>query len=170
MKARPRAVENRVAAYLTGLFTGMSPVERIPVLGRTGPDITLNEMKLVIDVKSRLECPKMYFCGTICCDFTHWVIPLSQIPAFLGYPDSQPLGPEFPHKSLGNTSILVSRYWSHMDEWTRANEPGGITGIVMHRPKMPVGKAVLIISKEDKRRFTKRWNKLQSSQFVLPPA
>ena len=172
MKPRPRAVENRVAAYLTDLFVqaGMSPVERIPVLGRTGPDISLNELKLVVDVKSRLECPKTYFCGTVCFDFEHWIIPLAQIPAFLDYPDSQPLEGEFPHKYLSYTSALVRGYWSHMDEWTRQYEPDGITAIVMHRPKMPVGRAVLIISKEDKRRFTTRWKQLQSRPLPLQPA
>ena len=64
MKARPRAVENRIAEALNVHFEylGLAPVERIPVLGRTGPDLTTNEMNLVVDVKSRLEVPKeLYF-------------------------------------------------------------------------------------------------------------
>ena len=63
MKARPRSVERKVAAFLSRYFVqlGLSPVERIPVLGRSGPDITSNEWGLVIDVKSRLEVPKTPF-------------------------------------------------------------------------------------------------------------
>ena len=164
MKPRPRAVENRVAAYLTDLFvrSGLSPVARIPVLGRTGPDITLNELKLVIDVKSRLECPKTYFTDSVCSDFAFRIIPLCALAPFLAG--------RVPPRELSFTSALVRGYWSHMDEWRRANEPEGITAIIMHRPKMPVGRAVLIISEEDTWRFTSRWKQLQSQPLPLPPA
>ena len=166
MKPRPRAVENRVAAYLTDLFvrSGMSPVERIPVLGRTGPDITTNELKLVVDVKSRLECPKSYFGRGVCEDQSFTIIPLGNLIEIISFSDLTNL------KCLQPASVIVARYWSHMDEWTRANEPDGITGIVMHRPKMPVGKAVLIISKEDVWRFINRWKQLQSQLSPLPQA
>ena len=151
MKARPRAVENRVANALSALFVqiGALPVERIPVLGRTGPDITLNELKLVVDVKSRLECPKSYFCSRIAEDELHFIIPLRLIPQFLKQ-ETEPF-------RLSFTSTLVRRYWEHMDAWTRANEPDGISAIMMHRPKMPVGRAVLILSKNDTRRLISRW-------------
>ncbi len=164
MKPRPRAVENRVAAYLTDLFvqSGMSPVERIPALGRTGPDITLNELKLVVDVKSRLECPKTYFANGICEDFVHTIIPFCQLSYYFNV--------SVVTKVLRRTSTLVTGYWSHMDEWTQANEPDGITAIVMHRPKMPVGKAVLIISNKDTWRFINRWKQLQSRLSPLPQA
>lgn len=63
MKARPRRAENRVAEVLSKIFSdvGKSPVKRIPVLGREGPDITWNEVKLIVDVKSRKANPKMMF-------------------------------------------------------------------------------------------------------------
>ena len=62
MKARPRSVENRVANMLNDVFAAMDcSVQRIPVLGRSGPDISLNELQLVVDVKSRLEVPKALF-------------------------------------------------------------------------------------------------------------
>ena len=75
-------MENRVAAYLSALFAGigLSPVERIPVLGRTGPDLTINELGLVVDVKSRQACPKMYFCGSVCFDGEYLAVPLSLLP------------------------------------------------------------------------------------------
>ena len=60
MKARPRRAEREVARHLSSFFEalGLPAVERIPVLGRTGPDITWNEFKLIVDVKSRLSVPK----------------------------------------------------------------------------------------------------------------
>ena len=39
----------------------MDPVERLPVIGRTGPDITMNKLALAVDIKSRLEVPKAVF-------------------------------------------------------------------------------------------------------------
>jgi len=52
-----------VAKRLTAFFVSinMDPVERLPVIGRTGPDITMNQLGLVVDVKSRLEVPKSVF-------------------------------------------------------------------------------------------------------------
>ena len=59
MKATPRKAEREIALVFSQFFSdiGMSPVERIPILGRTGPDITINEANLVIDVKSRKSVP-----------------------------------------------------------------------------------------------------------------
>ena len=64
MKARPRRAENRVADELNKWFMqqGFSPIQRIPIIGRTGPDYTFNELELVIDEKSRLEVPKSCLC------------------------------------------------------------------------------------------------------------
>ena len=67
MKARPRRVENRVAEVLTEKFRAMGVdclYERIPVLGREGPDLTWeknNPLGLAIDVKSRLEISRGFF-------------------------------------------------------------------------------------------------------------
>ena len=47
MKSRPRSVERNVAAYLTQLLSDngkiTSPLHRIPVLGREGPDISYDK-------------------------------------------------------------------------------------------------------------------------------
>lgn len=150
MKARPRSVEREVAKHLTDFFLtiGCSPVERIPILGRTGPDITINEFKLVIDVKSRLEVPKMYFIHD---DF------------ILDFPDGL-LGVRLENMHLlaapltkircsNFSSVLVRRWYDHMNEWTQEEVPDGINALVLHRPKMPIGKSLLIISKLNRRRF-----------------
>ena len=64
MKARPRSVENEVAKYLSRKFAALEldPVERVPVLGRAGPDVSINQSQLAIDVKSRKEVPKIILC------------------------------------------------------------------------------------------------------------
>ncbi len=56
MKARPRCVERSVAEALSSILN--TPVERIPVLGRTGPDLTYHPpLNLIVDVKSRINVP-----------------------------------------------------------------------------------------------------------------
>ncbi|MEL7591755.1 MAG: hypothetical protein AAGU17_10745 [Anaerolineaceae bacterium] len=151
MKARPRSVERKVAACLSQHFAELqlSPVERIPVLGRTGPDLTINELGLVIDVKSRLEVPKTIFqpSGPVV-DFRdelHLVgIRLKDIYLLTEECDTQ---------SLDFSSALIHQWYVHMDEWTQENSPSGITALVLHRPRMPIGAALLILSLENRRRL-----------------
>ena len=151
MKARPRSVERKVAACLSQYFTQLhlSPVERIPVLGRTGPDLTINELGLVINVKTRLEVPKTIFrlYGPVI-DFQdelHLVgIRLKDIHLLTEACNAQ---------SLDFSSALIHQWYLHMDSWTQENYPGGITALVLHRPKMPVGAALLILSQKHRRRL-----------------
>lgn len=152
MKPRPRSVERKVAEYLSKEFAdlNLSAVERIPVLGRTGPDISINELGLVIDVKSRLEVPKTYFIVEDCIldfmDKNHLIgVRLCDFKRIFD--------PEFKTNYSKFSSVLVKNYYEHMQEWTKKEYPTGITCIVLHRPKMPIGKAMLIISKEDRRRL-----------------
>lgn len=65
MKQRPRYAENRIAQELSDVFVplGYEYFVRIPANGRTGPDITVNNTKLVVDAKSRVSNPKLYFEG-----------------------------------------------------------------------------------------------------------
>ncbi len=67
MKPRPCSVEREVAAKLTELSQqiGREPVERIPVLGRKGPDLSYNDIQLIIDVKSRLKVPQSHLAGIL---------------------------------------------------------------------------------------------------------
>jgi len=152
MKARPRSVERKVAAFLSRYFVqlGLSPVERIPVLGRSGPDITSNEWGLVIDVKSRLEVPRTPFTPHPIIDFDdelHLIgIKLKDLALMVEGAEAHPI--DF-------SSALIRRWYEHMDEWTRTNYPQGIPALVLHRPKMPIGAALLILSQENRRRLIK---------------
>ena len=149
MKSRPRSVEREVARTLSRFFIqqNLSPVERIPVLGRTGPDLTINELGLVIDVKSRLEVPKTPFT-------THPIISFDDELHFIGarLRDLPLLVAGEPHP-IDFSSALIRRWYLHMDEWTRIHYPGGIPALVLHRPKMPIGAALLILSQENRRRL-----------------
>lgn len=152
MKARPRSVERHVAAFLSEQFAqlGLSAVERIPVLGRTGPDISINELGLVIDVKSRLEVPKTYFMWSDCIvDFPdkHRLLGIRLHNFFMIFDT----GTKVQYSNF--SSVLVEKYYAHMDEWTKEEYPSGITCLVLHRPKMPIGKSLLIISEQDRRRL-----------------
>jgi hypothetical protein len=161
MKARPRSIERLVAEYLSREFFtphGLSPIERIPILGRSGPDLSTNELGLAIDVKSRIEVPKSLFFPASCPflftqspkDATYFVgVPLRYIATLYG----STLG------TLDYHSQLVERYWKHMDKWTREYQPDGISAIILHRPTEPIGSAVFVISLSDQGRFVERCQK-----------
>jgi hypothetical protein len=155
MKARPRCAERTLARLLSDEFekAGFSRVERIPVLGREGPDIEINELGLVIDVKSRLEVPRGYFEQPM--DWgIHCAFPLSMLM------DPQP-DPVQKH----STSILVTRWLDHMDEWRRENYPDGISMLLLHRPQMPYGKAVIVIYSNLLVEYRNRWKKSTQSSY-----
>ena len=145
MKARPRSVENEVAARLTSHFKtmDMSPVERIPVLGRTGPDITINESRWAVDVKSRLHVPICNY--TIQCGKIHSAphdllyIKLKDFPLIYSgdLPTSEHLFP----------SVQVKEWLDHMAEWSRGNS---LPAIVLHRPGTRVDNAVFVINAVDR--------------------
>lgn len=65
MKGVPRKNENRAAAEMTALMPQFGLTfqwKRIPVIGRTGPDITFpNPLNLAIDTKVRKSVPKTMF-------------------------------------------------------------------------------------------------------------
>ena len=149
MKSRPRSVERKVAEYLTTMLfsdIGKAPVQRIPVLGRTGPDITMNSLSWVIDVKSRLQVPKGVFCKEgLLDDGVFLSIRLSVIVDLTNTTFECGRAPSF-----GKT---VTDWWNHMDEWTREFCPDGLTMLILHKPRMPIGKSVVIIHKKDLRRF-----------------
>lgn len=150
MKARPRRIEREVARCLSTFFLSLNldEVERKPVTGRTGPDVTYNkEFKLIVDVKSRLEVPK----GVM----TRKEDELIRCPGeWIGCQLDDP-------KTLLNggairdvkASKLVTRWLVHMDEWTAKNEPEGITALVLHRPGMEIKRSLLLIKLSHLRRF-----------------
>lgn len=151
MKPRPRRAENTIADLLSSEFekVGLSRVERKPIIGRTGPDVTLNEMMLVVDAKTRLQVPRNYFKHrTTTKAGDHVFFPISMLsnpPDVLSY-----------HAS----SILVQRWLDHMDEWRRRECPDGISMLVLHRPKMPYGECLVVIKYSDLKEYQRRWKLL----------
>jgi len=153
MKARPRHVEREIAKSLSLFYSqlGMSPVERIPVLGRTGPDIEVNELRLAVDVKSRLQVPK-------CMLVQPGAIGLFGIESY------RMLG-----VTLGDMSLLleparveamsqaapcsqtVLRWLLHMQEWADAGACQA--ALVLHKPKMMYERSTFILFQKDWREF-----------------
>jgi hypothetical protein len=162
MKARPRNVENEIAKILSEKFVsiGLDPVERIPVTGRTGPDITFNELALIVDVKSRLEIPKGFIVTKVTTFGNDLIgVPVSEMESLLvAIPEAGP------------TSKIVSAYYAHMKEWTDAKCRRGITAIVLHKPKLAYAKSVLIISVSQMEEFAKRWNQTAPQSLLFSPA
>ena len=65
---RWKAAERSIAAELNTLLSDIgdfAPIERIPLLGREGPDLTVNETGLVINVKSRQCIPTRLIPGKL---------------------------------------------------------------------------------------------------------
>lgn len=183
MKPRPRGVENRVAQFLSGWFEnqGLSPVERIPVLGREGPDITPNELGMVIDVKSRLQVPK---CAFLAPEMLHMMGGVSGGVHIFKLKDLDFLKTGAPSNIFSVSSSLIITGWyihiaNHVRElnsypqrrankqgWysflTNEEKPNGKAVLVLHRPGMRISSAVMLISETDFRRinefFAKRDN------------
>lgn len=159
MKARPRSVENRVAEAMSLHYRelGLKDVERIPVLGRTGPDLTINEMKLVVDVKSRKEISKViFFPLNWSFSFDSMVgVRLANLP--LLWSEMCPAVP------LDFRSKTIQDYLAHMEEWTHESEPDGISCIVLHRPEMPIGGAVAVIYSNSRRRLIEHAKQYRNS-------
>jgi hypothetical protein len=158
MKARPRSVENRVADMLNSHLSqiGMSTVERIPVLGRTGPDISINEMKLVVDVKSRIEVPKALFFPLLNpFQFDNMTaVRLVNLDRLWAENAQRSCGGECPDTArLDFTSKTVRDYLAHMEEWTKESCKDGVSCIILHRPDLPIGSSVAIIYSTSRRRL-----------------
>ena len=140
MKARPRRTESSVAKHLSEYFStfGLTPVERIPVLGRTGPDISINEAGLVIDVKSRLKVPKSCLVdkGRI-----------ARIGPYYGFrlEDIDLLYSGELHDHDLPASVQINDWFEHMDEWRRENFPMGTTALVLHRPGLRVASSTVVV-------------------------
>jgi len=147
MKSRPRRAENRVAEILSDFFiaNGLTPIERIPVLGRTGPDLTVNEANLIVDVKSRQSVPQHPFNAVSeTGKAKNGDLALFQLSSLQETLISSQ-GQFTPCK----TSKTVLGWLEHMHAWTQANTSGGISALVLHKPQMPYGSAVLVLYPSD---------------------
>ena len=152
MKARPRRAEREVAAHLSFFFEALHlpAVERIPVLGRTGPDITWNDFKLIVDVKSRVSVPKGVQPpegrAAINLDLDYVAVRMKDLHKLAGMNTFGVL-PNF--KS-------VSDWMEHMHEWTLAQVPDGISALVLHRPGMSFKDATVVIKLDKEETFYDR--------------
>lgn len=147
MKPRPRQAENRVAEILSDFFSshGLSPVERIPILGREGPDLTLNEARLVIDVKSRQTCPKGFFDAVQ----RTGKAAAGEIAIFRLDALSEALVENQGVYNIMRNSKTVNDWLVHMDEWMNDNISDGIPAVIIHQPNLPYGNAVLVMYQSD---------------------
>ena len=154
MKNAPRRAENAIAALLSEKFAqiGAAPVERVPVIGRTGPDITINEIGLVVDVKNRKEVPLGLFHDGLIKFGGLLAAPIEKFELLVS--DEEPRAVDF-------SSTTVLNYYLHMHAWTINHRLDGITCVILHKvmnpAKMPYGKSMVIISFTDRRRLQQRW-------------
>jgi hypothetical protein len=147
VKARPRSVEREVANYLSGKFSEMQldPVERIPVLGRTGPDLTVNKSKLAIDVKSRLEVPKVMWHHH---GAARWGIEGTEPIVTVRLCEFEKLFAETKPVSIIPPKT-VRGYLEHMAAWSDEHIPA----IVLHRPRIRIANAIFVIREADIQRL-----------------
>lgn len=157
---RWKAAERAIAAELNKTLSdagNFKPIERIPLLGREGPDLTINESGLVINVKSRqsisprlIPAPaQMLFCGELV------IFRLAELPCLYSFPvDPIP----------ADRSRLLEEWWALMEKWTRQFEPErGISAIILHRPRMPYGDVGIAVHINDLRRLQCQINAVKSS-------
>lgn len=146
MKARPRRIENRVGDEINRALDryGIPLTRRIPVLGRTGPDLEpIQVFDLAIDVKSRLSVPKSMLAHDKGA-FIAWPacgVRLSNLDKFVSM--------HIHTNALDDCSKVVLGWLDHMDGWVKENMPGGIAALVLHRPGMHVRNATLVIYEKD---------------------
>ena len=162
MKGRPRSVENKVAGHISTWLAkyDISPVSRIPVLGRTGPDIDVWPKFLVaVDVKSRKACPKSYkLYGSHLQTWGHEVD--GEEIYYIGCRLSD-LGMLFDVENIvmhmcRPASKVVSGWMGHMSEWTLEQEVNGyfesqkVPALVLHWPNTPVKNSTFLIYESDR--------------------
>jgi hypothetical protein len=139
---------NRILSCV-GKFT---PVERIPLLGREGPDLTVNETRLVINVKSRQKIHprllpepfQLLFCGDL---VIFRLAELSCVNTFLMEP------------AAVDGSKILRDWYDRMDRWTQEFQPDGISAIFLHRPRVPYGSMGVAIHFNNLRRLSCNLNK-----------
>jgi hypothetical protein len=148
MSSRWKNVERRVAAFLSEKLSDVGEFQRIPILGREGPDLTVNESGLVINVKSRKVIPdrfmprlgSLFGVGDLVC------FSISAIHVAGSFNFTEDLKP---WKKL-------QLWYDRMEEWT-ATQPGTLTScIILHKPHMPIGKSGVVIHKNHLERII--WN------------
>jgi hypothetical protein len=167
---RWKDVERHVAAEFNAVLSGIgnfSSIERIPLLGREGPDLTVNEAGLVINVKSRLKIPERLFPKKDELIFIRGLVCF-RLNTIAAVTNKQSIWadwtPAKPWKQLAD-------WYCFMDKWTKEFKPEGITSIVIHRPRMPIGHCGVVIHTNDLKRLSCQIKTTQSKptrQTVQP--
>ena len=142
--------ERTIAALLNQTLSDIGnfkPIERIPLLGRDGPDLTVNESGLVINVKSRLEISRNLFpkSSQVFISGGLLIFRLDEIGClYSAEMDPLPI----------DSSKMLTDWWEWMEKWTKENEPErGISAIILHRPRLPYGDVAVVIHYNDLRRL-----------------
>jgi hypothetical protein len=153
MKPTPRRAENVVAAQFTEIFAkiGLPAVERVPVIGRRGPDISFNTAKIIVDVKSRKSAPAAWLVG-----------PGEIISAdgLVGFRISDVGNLETLRRRATKPSKTVRDWLTWMDEWRQEYCPDGISAMVIRRPGMGRHASTVIIYEKEFHQWIKRTSSL----------
>ncbi len=159
MKSRPRRAENGIARELNNVLVplGFSEIKRIPVLGREGPDLTVNETGLVVDIKSRQQCPKTYFSA-----FEEYFVSEGKPNLGAVAINHLPKLAVLPSRRIFD-SVMVRRWLDHMDNWRQEECPDGISTIVLHRPRLPYGNSMVVFYLSDIGRITELFDKKEQT-------
>ena len=162
MKPVPREAENRAAVMLNEyLFTplGLPNVQRQPVIGRTGPDVTLNEFKLVVDSKSRKRVPICIWGEKRKRITTYprlvWMmindvllaVPMNRITWIN----------EEPGIVFHSETKEIQDYYNHMDAWRKEECSDGITALALRRPGMGGNMTLFVIGLNQVELFRERY-------------
>jgi hypothetical protein len=153
MKRTPRRAETEIAKLISAFSSryGYQPVKRKPVIGRTGPDIEINELGLVVDVKNRKSVPLSAMPGPDqVLDFGDGLLAvrIGQLELLLDPSVST---------SKARPSKTVRAWWEHMDAWKREHYPEGITALAIRRPiKSPYALASFVIHSDERKML---WNR-----------
>jgi hypothetical protein len=145
-----KRVERMAAQELNMRLSGVgkfTPIERVPVNGREGPDLTINETGLVVNVKSRQKIhPRLLpgFCQLLFCgDLV--IFRLEDITCFNTFlMDPIPV----------DSSKMLMDWYEKMDKWREAHHPDGISAIFLHRPQLPYGEMGVAIHFDKLRRLS----------------
>lgn len=130
---------------------------RLPAMGRSGPDVDVNDYHWVIDVKSRIEVPKT-ISKIVNKDVNiKWYIkaPGFGNPCSFWYAcrlDHLDVMFDFDWEEADFASIMIHRWLEKMRRWGAKNPWKGVEGIgmvVLHRPRKPVGSSVVLMAQKD---------------------
>lgn len=146
--------EVSIAAYLSKEFEkyGLSPIKRIPILGREGPDLTSNELGLVVDVKHRTSIPKSVKINA------PKVIEVGYYPFSLYAVRISDIGLIGNKHDNGNSEIpkIIGKWYEHIHEHQVDQVPDGIAALILHFPGTPYAESILLVHQKDWRKLYDR--------------